>query len=114
MRLVVRVGRVDLAPVAEVRIMADGALPAQAPNVPALSRQVLAQRTVTKDGRVQWAVTSRRHLERLVDGHKAMALVQLVHVGVARGAEVPVRTRQALVADAIDVLEYRIRILLCT
>ena len=96
-------GRMSLAICAEINIVADGTLVANAGNI-ALCRLVLAQGTVAKDAIVDLDVTGLV-TDSSVDRRKPMARVVNRGVGVTVGTEVPVRASQALVADAKDRLE---------
>jgi hypothetical protein len=100
---VVLVTGVGLAARAEVNVVTDGTLVANAGNI-ALSRLVIAQRAITEDAKVDLRVT-RQITNSFVDRGEAVSRVVLVGLLDARGAVVPVRARQALVAGADDTLE---------
>lgn len=95
-------GRVSLAICAEVNIVTDGTLVANAGNV-ALCRLVLAQGAVAKDAIMDLSVT-RLVTDSFIDRRKPMARVINRGVGETVETEVPVRASQALVAGANDGL----------
>ena len=100
--MVVLVARVSLAILAEVGVMANSALVANALNI----RQVLlvgAERPIAIDAVV--AVTSVERLgQGFVNWNKAVAGVDELGVLDAVGTIVPVGAVQAFMADAIDEL----------
>jgi hypothetical protein len=100
MRVVVPIAGMRLAVMAEVSVMADSTLVADALNVGNVLL-VPTQGTVAVDTIV--AVTTVKRLgQRLIDGHKAMARVDVLGAFNAVGAIVPVWAVQALVTDTID------------
>jgi hypothetical protein len=106
MGLVVLVGRASLAVCAEVKVMADRTLVANASDVGGVVLVAGAQGSIAADAHVHRLSTSigMNISERLVDGCKAVAGVNKGSVDNAFRAVIPVWAVQALVADASDVL----------
>lgn len=100
MSTIVAVGRQRLALGAEVSIVADSTLVAISMNVAAV---VSAQRAVAVDVVVNGR-TLTEEWDRLVQWDKSMAWVTCSGTFDACRTEIPVRTIQALVTCAIDVL----------
>lgn len=100
--MVVLVAGVGLAVLAEVGIVANSALVADAVNVRQILL-VLAEGTVTVDTVVAVCAVQRL-CQRLVDGNKAMTGVDELGVLETVRAVVPVWAVQALVADTVDEL----------
>lgn len=102
-RLVVLGGGVGLAVGAEVDVVADGALVANATDVRALANR--AKRPVAADADMRGLGSYAAEVtQRLVDGYEAMVGVHEARVRDAGTAVIPVRAVQALVANTCDVL----------
>jgi hypothetical protein len=102
MGMVVAVARDGLAVGAEVRIVANRTLVAHTLDI-RLILLVFAKRTVTVDAVV--ARASRDRLgQRLIDWHKTVARVNVLHAQDTLRAVIPVGAVQALVANTIDEL----------
>lgn len=99
---VVSVSRKSLAIGAEVNIITDGTLVADTSDV-ALSRFVLAKRTITEDTVVDLILT-RLLRDSLVKRSESVTRVGVGCVLNALRAIVPVGTRETLVANADNVL----------
>lgn len=103
---VVLVGRAGLAVCAEVKVMADSTLVANASDVGGIVLVAGAQGSIAANAHVHSLSTSVRVdiSERLIDGRKAVVGVDKGSVDNAFRAVIPVWAVQALVADASDVL----------
>jgi len=102
MGVVVLVARMGLAVLAKVCVVADGTLVADAFNVGQVFL-VFAERPVTVDAVV--AVGAAHWLsQRLVNGNEAVAWVNEPGILYTIGTVVPIRTVEALVANAINEL----------
>jgi hypothetical protein len=100
--VVVLVARVRFAALAEVRVVADSALVADALNVWQVLA-VFAERPIAVDAVVaSWG--SKRLWQRLIYGDEAVTRVDDLGALRALRAVIPVRAVQALVADTIDEL----------
>jgi hypothetical protein len=106
MGLVVLVGRASLAVCAEVKVMADSTLVANASDVGGIVLVAGAQGSIAANTHVHRLSTSVRMniSERLIDGRKAVVGVDEGSVDNAFRAVIPIWAVQALVADASDVL----------
>lgn len=106
MGLVVLVGRVGLAVCAEVKVVADRTLIANASDVGGIVLVAGAQGSIAANAHVHRLSTSvgMNISERLIDGRKAVVGVDKGSVDNAVGAVIPVWAVQAFVADASDVL----------
>lgn len=106
MGLVVLVGRGSFAVCAEVKVMTDRTLVANASDVGGIVLVAGAQGSIAANAHVHRLSTSVRMniSQRLIDGRKAMAGVDKGSVDNAFRAVIPVWAVQALVADASDVL----------
>jgi hypothetical protein len=107
MGLVVEVSWASLAVLAEVRVVAHGALVANAANE--INRRAFAERAITLDTdmhrpRSGSNIDGHRWFDVLVDRGEPVAGMDKVRVDVAVIAVVPVRTIQALVTHAVDAL----------
>jgi hypothetical protein len=104
MCLVVWVRRARLAPIAEIRVVADGTLVSNALDVAHGSPSRGAERTIAADTKMSLFTCSLRLREGLIDWSKSVTRVNEAGIGHAGVAIIPVRTVKTLVTDTIDVL----------
>lgn len=107
-RLIMLVGGTGLAVGAEVKIMADSTLIANAPDVRRVALACRAERAVTTDtmmGRGHGVCAIVHVLHWLVERDETMIRVNESRVNEAISTIVPVRAVKTLVADPIDKLE---------
>jgi hypothetical protein len=109
MGLVVNIRWTGLAAGTEVGVVTDGTLVSVTLNVSLSRIAVVAKRSVAVDTDVTSlapvsAGKRSKIVERFIDRHEAVLLVDKVSIWHALGAVVPVWTVETLVADTIDVL----------
>jgi hypothetical protein len=100
--MVMSIGGMGLAVCAEISVIADRALKADALDV-RLLLLVLAEGTIAVDANVAVAAGNRLS-QWLIDGDEAMSRMYVLGALDALGTEVPVRAVQTLVADTVDEL----------